>query len=416
VRKPLPLLASAAATYAALRILAWLPARRTRGPAYDDASRGRSGTTLKQKVKIGVVTLVGAGVLAAIGAAAFLWLGIYNVAATSGHAEITRLVLHRAMIQSVRAHAPDLKAPNLDDPEMIKLGAAHYLTGCAPCHGSPDFRASPIEIGATPPPPPLNSAAHEFKPAELHWIVKHGVKMTAMPPWPSQTRDDEVWAMVAFLEALQTMKPGEYAPLAGGGDQTAPTQTGATLQDLAAATEAQPCSACHGADGQGGGTTAPKLAGLSPDYIVAQLHDFRDGARASGVMQPVAVGLSDAAMARLANYFAQKPRTSHETPDPKLVAQGQRIAEQGLGLGPPACNGCHENQRGSVIPLLDGQSQRYLKTQLDLFRRDVRKGPNSPEMRTIAKSLTSDQVDAATAYFASRQAPDASAKVTLNQP
>lgn len=49
---------------------------------------------------------------------------------------------------------------------------------------------------------------------ELFRIVKAGVKYSAMPSWPADRRDDEMWQLVAFLRALPTMSPKTFRQLA----------------------------------------------------------------------------------------------------------------------------------------------------------------------------------------------------------
>ena len=66
--------------------------------------------------------------------------------------------------------------------------------------------------GLYPPPPDLAKTAPLYSPAELFWIVKHGVKMTGMPAW-SDHSDDELWATVGFLEKLPSMSEQDYARL-----------------------------------------------------------------------------------------------------------------------------------------------------------------------------------------------------------
>jgi mono/diheme cytochrome c family protein len=41
-------------------------------------------------------------------------------------------------------------------------------------------------------------------------IVKDGIKMTGMPAWGSSHSDSAIWAMVAFLQRLQTLTPETY--------------------------------------------------------------------------------------------------------------------------------------------------------------------------------------------------------------
>jgi hypothetical protein len=43
-----------------------------------------------------------------------------------------------------------------------------------------------------PPSPDLAKAAALYSPAELFWIIKHGIKMTGMPAWNDHS-DDELW-------------------------------------------------------------------------------------------------------------------------------------------------------------------------------------------------------------------------------
>jgi len=44
----------------------------------------------------------------------------------------------------------------------------------------------------------------------LFWVIKNGVKMTAMPAWGPTHSDQKIWAMVAFLEKLPHMTAAQY--------------------------------------------------------------------------------------------------------------------------------------------------------------------------------------------------------------
>lgn len=65
------------------------------------------------------------------------------------------------------------------------------------------------------------------------------------------------------------------------------------------------CSACHGTDGKAvAGSGMVALAGLPKDNVAAQLRAFRDGSRASTVMQQIAKGYTEAQIDAIAAYFA----------------------------------------------------------------------------------------------------------------
>src|SRR5439155_11087530 len=129
------------------------------------------------------------------------------------HWSITSWLLNEARARSIRAHASDIAVPTgLDDPARIVAGVAHFTDHCVVCHGAPGVEGSDIGKGLYPRPPNLADAARHYTPAELFWIVKHGIKMTGMPAWGDHS-DDELWATVALIEKLPGMTAQDYAKL-----------------------------------------------------------------------------------------------------------------------------------------------------------------------------------------------------------
>jgi len=66
------------------------------------------------------------------------------------------------------------------------------------------------------------------------------------------------------------------------------------------------CVSCHGADGVSEHDGWPSLVRLDKDYIVSQLKAYRDRARISEWMNPVAQMLSDKDIEDLAAWFSQR--------------------------------------------------------------------------------------------------------------
>lgn len=82
--------------------------------------------------------------------------------------------------------------------------------------------------------------------------------------------------------------------------------TGASSDAALAKTGAEKypmCAGCHGAKAEGNGVF-PRLAGQQPDYIIAQLKNFKSGARQGGPMGPLTANLSEEDMKALAAYVA----------------------------------------------------------------------------------------------------------------
>lgn len=340
--------------------------------------------------------------------------GRIPVAASAGHSAIAYWFLHSAMREAVQAQAADITAPPLDDPILVQRAAPHFDLNCAPCHGAPGVQGSLTVAGATPKPPSLAHKLGEWRARELFWIVKHGIKYTGMPAWPAQEREDEVWAMVAFLERLPQLSPDEYRRLADGAAVAG--RGDARLGDLSsgsASTDIEPCTRCHGRDGNGTGDGAfPRIAGQSEAYLFAALAAYAGGARHSGIMQVQARSLDRQQMRALArHYAAQSPRVGRPQHGPdagQRLARGRRIAEQGLPeRGVPACDSCHgaAPPRNPAFPLLDGQHADYLVQQLQLFRQQRRGGsPYAGLMSFIAERLDERAIRDVALWYATRPA------------
>ena len=67
-----------------------------------------------------------------------------------------------------------------------------------------------------PDPPDLAHAAEEWSTAEIFWIVKHGIKMSGMPPFGDGHEDRTIWNIAAFVDRLPAMTPEQYRAATGG--------------------------------------------------------------------------------------------------------------------------------------------------------------------------------------------------------
>ncbi len=148
--------------------------------------------------------------------AAFGWvyLGGYDIAASSPHSDWTRQLVRSALRGAVRAHAEEVRAPSLDDPELVKEGVEHFAGNCVACHGAPGVKAGEIAAGLMPPAPDLSKTANAWSASEIFWIIKNGIQATGMPAWGKTHEDPELWAVTAFVQRLPRMSADEYAHLA----------------------------------------------------------------------------------------------------------------------------------------------------------------------------------------------------------
>ncbi|RZJ60905.1 MAG: cytochrome c [Acidovorax sp.] len=144
----------------------------------------------KAKMFLIVVATTGGLALAGLlGGAVVIYGGLYDVAATRQHWQITHSALEVAMRQSVRLRARHIDVPPLADERMALRGAACFRDKCVQCHGAPGVAQSDIGLGLQPQPGPLVDAKLHWQPRELYWVVRHGLKMTGMPAWEYRLAD-----------------------------------------------------------------------------------------------------------------------------------------------------------------------------------------------------------------------------------
>ena len=366
------------------------------------------------RIALAIVLVLGAGLAA--GAVLIAWTGLYNVAASEGHWAVTRWFLEFAMQRSVATHALAVEPAPPFTPAMVRRGLGHFTTACAPCHGAPGEPRNEVVRNMVPPPPDLATHVPRWRPQQLFWIVKHGLKYTGMPSWPAQQRDDEVWAMVAFLVRLPELAPADYEPLARGPAPPVPPEPMWPFGrlDEPAQSALVTCARCHGPAGEGDPAGAfPRLAGQSRAYLLESLRSYATGRRPSGIMQPVAVELRSETMQELARYFASiDPRAVPSRPaaaqpaDAEAIALGGRIAREGVPeRAVPACHSCHDRSAALSNPLypsLAGQPAEYLGDQLRLWQRGVRGGSAAAQiMARLADGLRPEEMEAIARYFAS---------------
>jgi len=162
------------------------------------------------------------------------------------------------------------------------------------------------------------------------------------------------------------------------------------------------CAACHGADGNSGTPTFPKLAQQHPQYLVKQLQEFKSGKRANAIMMGFASALSEDDMRNISFWLASKAAKPGFAKDKEAVALGERIYRGGIAdRQVPACAGCHSPNGAGIpaqYPRIGGQHAEYAASQLTALRDGVRK--NSLQMNQIAAKLNDREIKALADYVA----------------
>jgi mono/diheme cytochrome c family protein len=116
-------------------------------------------------------------------------------------------LMYSAVHASVRQHAPKLENPVPPTDENLIKGGRNYLDACAGCHG--ELGKSASDYGATfyPAVPQLSRIGTQYSEAEMFWVVKHGIRHSAMSAWAPFASDKQIWQLVGFLHRIDVLPP-----------------------------------------------------------------------------------------------------------------------------------------------------------------------------------------------------------------
>jgi len=171
----------------------------------------------------------------------------------------------------------------------------------------------------------------------------------------------------------------------------------------------QVCSNCHGITGVSVSPNFPVLAAQQPQYIVAQLKEFRAKGRSDPpgfeYMWGISRKLTDAQIEGLAKYFSSQA-PAHQPPEVKNASvreAGKAIFTGGIpAKNIPPCMTCHgdKGQGNANFPRLGGQHADYVEKQLLVFQR-TNERPEGAVMKTIVHDLTPEHIKEVAAYVQS---------------
>jgi mono/diheme cytochrome c family protein len=106
----------------------------------------------------------------------------------------------------VDEHASKQANPFKPTMDNIMDGSMTYDKNCALCHGSLTKGTSPLRDNFYPPVPQLMAHTPDDPDANLFYVTKYGIRMTAMPGWDGVLSDDDIWKTVLFIKNSNQMK------------------------------------------------------------------------------------------------------------------------------------------------------------------------------------------------------------------
>ena len=178
---------------------------------------------------------------------------------------------------------------------------------------------------------------------------------------------------------------------------------GASLYDTGDAARGLPaCVSCHGAGGNSTIAVNPRLSGQIGGYTHKQLVDFTTASRNNPVMSTYAKMMTDEEKRNVAAYLETQQAKPNAARSKDTLDLGKKIYRGGIaGTGVAACASCHGPAGGgvpAVFPRIAGQNTDYTVSTLMAFKSGARK--NSPQMTTLAKRMSEEEMKAVADYIA----------------
>ena len=117
-------------------------------------------------------------------------------------------LMHPAVRASVKRRAAGLANPVNADRKAFIAGGKLYAAGCMGCHGD---LGKPLreDHDEYPPAPQLPRVGTEYSEPEIYWIVKHGIRMTAMSAYGPFYSEEQLWDLAVFVNGIKNIQPGQ---------------------------------------------------------------------------------------------------------------------------------------------------------------------------------------------------------------
>jgi mono/diheme cytochrome c family protein len=117
-----------------------------------------------------------------------------------------RQIANKSLDAWVDQNAPKQANPFQPTMDNVMDGSMTYDKNCAFCHGSLKQPISPMRSNFYPPVPQLMSRTPNDPDGDLFYVIKYGIRMTAMPGWEGVLSDDDIWKTVGFIKNSNQMK------------------------------------------------------------------------------------------------------------------------------------------------------------------------------------------------------------------
>jgi mono/diheme cytochrome c family protein len=118
-----------------------------------------------------------------------------------GPLPMERSLVGKAIGASIGKSSEDQSPLPADETNLLS-GAQTFQRNCAGCHGKLDQPPGPMATKFYPHVPqllPPGKGVTDDPVGTTHWVVKNGIRFSAMPSFEGLLTDDQIWQVSQFL-------------------------------------------------------------------------------------------------------------------------------------------------------------------------------------------------------------------------
>ena len=125
-------------------------------------------------------------------------------------------VAGRVRLLGIPAQGRRAVNPVAASAEVLGRARAHFADHCATCHANDGSGETGIGRNLYPKAPDMRlRATQSLSDGQIFWIIKNGVRLTGMPAWGANTKEDDrvTWELLHFIRHLPRLTPEELAEM-----------------------------------------------------------------------------------------------------------------------------------------------------------------------------------------------------------
>lgn len=106
--------------------------------------------------------------------------------------------------------------PFTASPELLAEARRHFADHCAICHANDGSGNTEIGQNLYPKAPDMRlPQTQTLTDAELYYTIHNGIRLTGMPAWGTEVKDEDSWKLVLFIRHLPQLTPQEEREMKG---------------------------------------------------------------------------------------------------------------------------------------------------------------------------------------------------------